>query len=37
MKLIDPIDIKQAVKYINNPKNQELKFSLEAKLTNPED
>jgi hypothetical protein len=32
----DP-DIKQAVKYINNPKNQELKFNLEAKLTNPED
>jgi hypothetical protein len=27
----DP-DIKQAVKYINNPKNQELKFSLEANL-----
>ena len=32
----DP-DIKQAVKYINNPKNQEIKFSLEAKLNNPED
>lgn len=32
----DP-DIKQAVRFINNPKNQELKFSLEAKLTNPEE
>jgi hypothetical protein len=32
----DP-DIKQAVRYINNPKNQEIKFSLEAKLNNPED
>lgn len=32
----DP-DIKQAVKFINNPKNQEIKFSLEAKLTNPEE
>ena len=31
----DP-DIKQAVRYINNPKNQEIKFSLEANLNNPE-
>lgn len=30
----DP-EIKQAVKYLNNPKNQELKFSLEAQLSNP--
>ena len=30
----DP-DIKQAVKYLNNPKNQELKFNLEASLENP--
>lgn len=32
----DP-DIKQAVRYINNPKNQEIKFSLEANLNKTED
>lgn len=32
----DP-DIKQAVKYINNPKNQELKFTLEASLETPKE
>lgn len=32
----DP-DLNQAVKYINNPKNQETKFSLESQLKNPVD
>lgn len=32
----DP-NIDNAVKFINNPKNQEIKFSLEAQLKNPEE